>query len=107
MGLIRLRAVPADLHRRLKAEAATAGVTLEVWCVSRLEEKHGGSEGKAEPAGTGAEEEPAREAHDRDELALLVQQKDALSVANQTLREALEKVEWIMVNDTQAGKGRS
>jgi hypothetical protein len=47
------------------------------------------------------------EAHDRDELALLVQQKDALSVANQTLREALEKVEWIMVNDTQAGKGRS
>lgn len=36
MGLIRLRMVPQELHRRLKSDAAKAGVTLEAWCVRKL-----------------------------------------------------------------------
>ena len=40
MGLIKLRTVPVELHRRLKAEAATAGMSLELWCICRLGEPH-------------------------------------------------------------------
>jgi hypothetical protein len=41
MGLIRLKSVPEGLHRRLKSEAAMAGVTLEILCIGKLEVKDG------------------------------------------------------------------
>lgn len=59
MGLIKLRTVPELLHKRLKAEAALAGSTLEDWCVSKLggeSERSGGeSVGSAEVSAGGDE----------------------------------------------------
>jgi hypothetical protein len=45
------------------------------------------------------------EAHDRNKLAQVVQQKDALSVANQTLRKALQDV--VNGNDLALARGAS
>jgi len=52
MGLIKLRTVPEELHRRLKACAAVAGLTLETYCIAQLEA------GNADNRGSGTE--PAR-----------------------------------------------
>lgn len=41
MGLIKLKDVPGELHRRLKAEAAAAGMTLPGWCIRILGGNHG------------------------------------------------------------------
>ena len=94
--------VPADLAARLRlAEAQLAMLpsreedkdyaATRQWCeeiivlISRV------SHAQAQLQGATANEQSVvnEEAHDRDELALVVQQKDALSVANHTLRKAL------------------
>jgi hypothetical protein len=36
MGLIKLPDVPDELHKRLKAEAASYGITLVMYCIGKL-----------------------------------------------------------------------
>lgn len=39
MGVINIKALPDELHREAKAQAARAGMTLQNWIIEAIKEK--------------------------------------------------------------------